>query len=601
MHDCIMRKGRAVFKQTAARLRRLAGLFLTHYTDYTKPEAPPAVVNQEEHVPQKEEPVSQKEEPVFQKEELVSQKEEPVSQKEEHVPHVTEAKEDGDSHQVCARNSMLENLPAEIHRMILSRIGIVDLRHLVSASPILHQRYLHDRRYLLCKCLEVTLGRVAVDAHAVHLASPYDFFYARDEKTVSAFIDSYHERRSSALQRSFSEILTEDEAVSMVQFYLTVMKPLAELYVGWALANLAAEAKTPEDSHVLSRTEEIRLLRGLYRFELCCKLFGERILRIPERRRWSVRLDSSILESLLLRFEPWEAEEIVCVYEFSQDTYVKAYMSIAWDISYENPKFGPNAHPFMEGTFEFWDTGTVVLEGHISCGAKLLLRTLNFPDKESIISLLEKRAIFESIPPRPLPFLGDMDPATGPSLPPLAWTMIFREIYVTVFASDYHFFFTGEIDDHYNDLNHTQTSNIGETISCISGESAHSNRSGGSPASSSRSVDSIASADSLQALQDFESTIENISEQLDLQEDLNEELGLWKAGLDPNDHPPESTKTPEMEADWKDYHSLQDDHSAALKVYKAHKFPLTANNITVELWSRNMELAIEWAEASLKY
>lgn len=72
------------------------------------------------------------------------------------------------------RNCGLDILPPEVRRHLLSILDLPRLKALVHASPTFHQQYLIDRKYLLCKSLEETLGSVTVDAYAVHLFAAQD-------------------------------------------------------------------------------------------------------------------------------------------------------------------------------------------------------------------------------------------------------------------------------------------------------------------------------------------------------------------------------------------------------------------------------------------
>lgn len=251
---------------------------------------------------------------------------------------------------------MLENLPPELHRLLLSTLGIEELQSLVFASPVIYRQYLLDRRYLLCKCLDVTLGPVVVDAHAVYLASENSPFASLrgtgmlNIETIERFLSFYHARRVATPQPSFFNLVTEEEAVSICRFHLTVIDPILRLYVSWALGNLASETKAQPDSQPLSPAEKTRLLRGLYRFELCCALYGPRFKENDASQlSWQeIRfhfLDYSILD----RLEPWEAEEVCCFHAFAKDKYDQIFKTIAWDVDPMNPKF---LTPFDEGAFE---------------------------------------------------------------------------------------------------------------------------------------------------------------------------------------------------------------------------------------------------------
>lgn len=101
------------------------------------------------------------------------------------VPEEAQAK-------LVQNNELLESLPAEIRRHLLSTLEYDRLKALVQAFPVYHQQYLLGRQHLLCKCLEMTLGsNIIVDAWAVHQSSLDDFSEAthhRDSHSVSRIL-----------------------------------------------------------------------------------------------------------------------------------------------------------------------------------------------------------------------------------------------------------------------------------------------------------------------------------------------------------------------------------------------------------------------------
>jgi hypothetical protein len=200
--------------------------------------------------------------------------------------------------------------------------------------------------------LETTLRSVTVDASSVCRTSllTSSLSNTRTSEKVTQFLKSYRDRRSSTQYSILADRLTEDEAVGMAAFHSFIIKPLARRYADWALANLADETKTSQ-SQLLNKTEEVRLLRALYRFQLCCNLFGSR-----HRAIWPPPLPVEILNMFLCVFEPWEVEEIACVYTFSKEKYDRIFDGIRWDVHEKNPKFEGQRPPTPEGAFDFDDS-----------------------------------------------------------------------------------------------------------------------------------------------------------------------------------------------------------------------------------------------------
>jgi hypothetical protein len=262
--------------------------------------------------------------------------------------------EDSQTESLCDSpgiNAPLESLPPEVRRQLLSILELEELNALVHASAVFHQQYLLDRRFLLCKCLETTLRSVTVDACAVYRCGSPDFSDTRTSENVIQFLKSYEDRRSSTQYSILTERLTEDEALGIVTFHSSIIKPLAQCYTRWAMANLADETKDPPSRERLSRTEETRLLRALYRFQLCCNLFGRGrhgTFRQPKLGFHSV----DILKILNCIFEPWEVEEIACIYTFAKEKYDQTFRDIRWDVHEENPRFEGQRPPTPEGAFD---------------------------------------------------------------------------------------------------------------------------------------------------------------------------------------------------------------------------------------------------------
>jgi hypothetical protein len=80
-----------------------------------------------------------------------------------------------------------------------------------------------------------------------------------------------------------------------------------------------------------SATEQTRLMRALYRFELFCNLFGQG----PEARR--VRLtaplaDCEILAHCFGPLAPWEVEEIDCIYTLIRNKYNEVFDTIGREL-----------------------------------------------------------------------------------------------------------------------------------------------------------------------------------------------------------------------------------------------------------------------------
>jgi len=245
----------------------------------------------------------------------------------------------------------LDSLPSEVRRYLLSTLDISQLKALVSASAVFHQQYIFDRKYLLCRCLERTMGRVTVDAYAVHLSAAQRGDTKQD---VTEFLKSYAEN-TSRRRLLLADKLAEEEAVSMTGFHFRYIKTLTGHYARWMLANLdeAKEAENGPRSHqqgvALTSTETMRVTRAIYRFQLLCHLAGP-----DDRSLWLSRDHlNETMQAFLDTLEPWEVEELFSFYQFAHDVYDVIIKDVGWDLHPDNPKFNDQGRPpTPDGAFD---------------------------------------------------------------------------------------------------------------------------------------------------------------------------------------------------------------------------------------------------------
>lgn len=262
-----------------------------------------------------------------------------------------------------AHNAPLETLPAEIRHLLLSKLDPEALKALATASPVYLQQYMLDRYHLICECLETTLGSVAIDACAVYQSGSAEFSKTRDYRNVTQFLQYYKDlhNRSSSQYLSLKELLDMDGIMSMMSFHTSIIMPLCRHYAGWALTNLAEKTdKEFPESHnkhpILSRTEELRLVRALYRYQLYCNLFGVGESGCYEQ---SYTDDKNLFKGFLHIYKSWEIEEIACIYTFTMKNFDRIFSQIGWDVRAENPKVDNSCQsyipsPWLSTTNNHW-------------------------------------------------------------------------------------------------------------------------------------------------------------------------------------------------------------------------------------------------------
>lgn len=236
-----------------------------------------------------------------------------------------------------SQSCRLETLPPELHRQLLATLPLARLKNLVRASPIIHQQYLMDRRYILNKSLQLTIGDAVRDAHDVYL------FQAALLEAPATF-DKHKQSWLSLLpQRSFVEVeftrsLNETEAVAMAGLYLGVVSPIASHFAADLLARLAEQ----EDNHgrrVLSKLasvnrlehlESSRILRAIYQFQLLCYAAVGNPTQFDTDEEAAVTIFNTL--------PPWEVESLYTLYSWVVEQF-------EFTIEEVKHRLAPTRHP----------------------------------------------------------------------------------------------------------------------------------------------------------------------------------------------------------------------------------------------------------------
>ncbi|RDW72321.1 uncharacterized protein DSM5745_07493 [Aspergillus mulundensis] len=344
-----------------------------------------------------------------------------------------------------------------------------ELRALVHASPVYYQQYLLDRRRILLNSLEKTLGPVIIEAYTVHRSGTVDLLETRSKQTVTSILEVYKRHKFPSNISKLSEMCTTDEITRMVGFHLFIVTPIARRYTQWALGNLSGEAGVTGIVKPTSKVEEIRTLRALYRFQLCCNLFGANRHESPRRNPPEFSA-LEVLNLCIALFEPWETEEVCCINTFFKEKYHHIFLDIVSEINQNDLISDEQRPPTPEGAFRLADQSTwdIYISGIISYGLPLLHTVFyRIENRAHLVSTIEEHMktppngfflegewgdvmnddahydrLREGLSERdrkqnrgdPLPFQGDeiLDP-TG-THPPLAWTLMWKGTYSNLFG-----------------------------------------------------------------------------------------------------------------------------------------------------------------------
>ncbi|EED22514.1 hypothetical protein TSTA_060120 [Talaromyces stipitatus ATCC 10500] len=227
----------------------------------------------------------------------------------------------------------LEGLPPEIRISILSAMDLHGLESLVRASTVYHQQYLYNRKRVLRRCLEVALGSAIPEAYSAYISSTEAFAEARTFHKTRDFLMSHQSPGLSLMYGTLTKDLSLDDLIRMTKFHRMVVQPLVRCYADWALMNIIQDAETLQIKYdvwkirePLSVAERDRIMRSLYRFELCCNLFGLG----PHEINPGLSSEDTVM-LVKNSFEPWQIKELFCI-----DCFAMSVCNDVFDIALNN-------------------------------------------------------------------------------------------------------------------------------------------------------------------------------------------------------------------------------------------------------------------------
>ncbi|RSM07293.1 hypothetical protein CEP52_005288 [Fusarium oligoseptatum] len=223
-----------------------------------------------------------------------------------------------------------ESLLPELRRQILCLLDLHQLRAVIHASPSFHRQYRNDRKYILRKSLEQTLGSVIFDAYAVYS------FETQNPKPDRLDFFEWYSQVTKARCLSHADDISEPAAIDMAIFFYRLARPISGYYAQQTLSCLASNLekngypRKPEPA--LSSSETMRFRRAIYRFQVFSLLLDPSDPNIKQLR-------VQIAQDFINMPEPWETEEIFAFYQYLQSTYHKVFADISWDLNPSNPEF----------------------------------------------------------------------------------------------------------------------------------------------------------------------------------------------------------------------------------------------------------------------
>ncbi|KAL2687369.1 hypothetical protein Neosp_004929 [[Neocosmospora] mangrovei] len=260
-------------------------------------------------------------------------------------------------HSTPTSDAIVEGLPPEVRHELLTTLDLSSLRNMVHASPVFYRQYVLERRSVLSLCLERTLGKTVLDAYWVYQTTKSSKFPSiTNDETISNFRQAYMHQQASGSYSILRKSITENLAVGIAAFHYSTVDPIIQLYIPHTLEALAEETSGTVDQEPLSQVEQARLIRGLYRFQLCCNLFT--MANFPESS--TLRRNGKtmrILTDYISLLEPWEIEEMVCIYSFAGEQLERVFEAVWRGTAGYDAERRPRKVPDSRDRCDLGDTG----------------------------------------------------------------------------------------------------------------------------------------------------------------------------------------------------------------------------------------------------
>lgn len=234
----------------------------------------------------------------------------------------------------------IESLPVEIQRQIIFCIpSLTTLGAIIRASPVFYSLFQSEPRNFIANCLILGLGDAFLDASTAQAAMQDDFQrqrrdamkMRREPSVIWPFLESYRKKVEELACNAWIHSISLPDAVQMATFHASTVKPLVEQYASWALANIGTST-TPS---ALSSTERMRIQRAIYRFQIVCDVFGN---RLKDDNLATNRPRHLGCLRFLAGYEPWEIEEILCINAFVQEQYEHRLSEVSADLNPNNDR-----------------------------------------------------------------------------------------------------------------------------------------------------------------------------------------------------------------------------------------------------------------------
>ena len=254
------------------------------------------------------------------------------------------------------RLPLIYSLAAEVVAQILAFLDSSSLSSALAAHPLFRVTFqVYEQRILKETLRHLIPPKLLALAFATHDAATVDY---SDWNLIKRLLEQLIEAQRDSGPRLSPRPLTRRTVTAIERVHLMVQYFTADLSQQ-AIPRFNSIFETTRPEAYISESEEPRILRAFYRFQLYCNIFGRKTLdaakqappEISDRLRqpWPGKSPEDVQRELELFFwpwPPWANEQLACVFEYLE-TNLSVYFN---DVASHDIEWGRRQVDWLEPT-----------------------------------------------------------------------------------------------------------------------------------------------------------------------------------------------------------------------------------------------------------
>lgn len=253
-----------------------------------------------------------------------------------------ETKSDAHGH-VCYIKNLAPELRLEI---LLTLPDLESLHSLVQASPVLHAQYVHSRELVLGRFMLPQLDDILPDAMGFIMSTVSELGSIRPNAKIGEFLAWYATWQAEAATCPGVKDLKRSALAELVNFHFSTAVPLSKQFAAWAMRNMSSQASSPSPRLLcpakgmfLSKTEQTRVFRAIYRYQTYQNLFG------ANGTRRHGQFDCKEIHDLFFAaLPPWDIEIMTSLDLYLRDFYPPIFRKVQEIIEQKSVQEDPEGY-----------------------------------------------------------------------------------------------------------------------------------------------------------------------------------------------------------------------------------------------------------------